>query len=128
MPAAADTTLTTPEALARHLDALGRDYLLLTALPAAVAEVRFVGPMQGRPVVWRLRLATLAHYQAERGPLPTPPTRPRGAMHLREEQPGCWRAEVALAVSVIDEPVVRKAIVMMRNYRALRPGLRVWGD
>ncbi|MEO1767093.1 hypothetical protein [Thiobacter aerophilum] len=123
-----DCRLETVEALARELAAQGRDYLILTPLPAAFAEVRFLGCIEGRAVVWRLRLATLEQYQVEHGLLPTPPARARGVMDLSKEQPDCWRAQVALAVPVIDEPVVRKTIVMMRNYRALRAGCKVWGD
>lgn len=118
----------TPEALKALLAKTGADFLVLTPLPDAVAEVRFTGPVAGRQVLWRMRLSTLARFLAERGRPENWPAAPRGAMHLEEQSPAVWRAHVAVAEAAIDEPVIRKAILMMRNYRALRPGLRVWGD
>jgi hypothetical protein len=126
--ALSDSLPDTPPRLKARLAAEGRDWLLLTSLPAPVAEVVFVGDFQGREVVFRMRLATLTHYVEERGPLSYAGGAVRGVMDLEAQGPECWRAWVGLAVPVIDEPVVRKAIIMMRNYRALRPGLRVWGD
>jgi hypothetical protein len=114
--------------LEARLAAGGPDYLVLGPLPAAAVEVCFAGPFQGQRVLWRMRLATLAAFEEEEGFLPRPPERPRGAMRIAAQEQGVWRASVGLAVGQIDEPTVRKAIVMMRNYRALRPGLRVWGD
>ena len=52
----------------------------------------------------------------------------RGLMIIEPESAEACRLEVALRVPAIDETVVRKAIVMMRNYRQLRIGLRTWGD
>ncbi len=128
MDSSIDTRLTGPRELDALLAASGEDCLLLSPLPAPVAEVRFVGSLAGRRVLWRMRLCTLDRFVEERGPARDWPASPRGAMYLEPESAQAWRAHVGLAVSVIDQPVVRKAMVMMRNYRALRPGLRVWGE
>lgn len=122
------TEAETPEILHEQLVELGRDYLLAAPLAGTVAEVRFLGRFQERTVVWRMRLMTLARCVEECGPLPRAPRIVRGAMHIEALAPACLRARVGLAVPVIDEPAVRKAIVMMRNYRALRLGWRVWGE
>ncbi len=112
-------------ALAAH----GGDYVLLTPLPDTLAHARFIGRFQGREVVWNMRLYTLARHEQERGRVPTAPGFAlRGLMIIEPETDDTCRLEVALNVALIDEPVIRKTIIMMRNYRQLRVGLRTWGD
>lgn len=111
------------------LAANGGDYVLLTPLPDTMAHARFIGRFQGREVVWNMRLYTLARHEQERGRVPTAPGFSlRGLMIITAESADTYSLEVALDVPVIDEPTIKKTIVMMRNYRQLRLGLRTWGD
>lgn len=112
-------------ALAAH----GGDHVLLTPLPDTLAHARFIGRFQGREVVWNMRLYTLARHEQERGRVPTAPGFAlRGLMIIELESEHAYRLEVALKLPLIDEPAIKKTIVMMRNYRQLRLGLRTWGD
>ena len=117
------------EQLRATLAADGRDFLLLSALPDSAAHARFIGRFEGYEVVWDMRLYTLAAYAQARGALPTAPDVPlRGLMHIEASGAGVYRLEVALDVPVIDEPVLHKTLIMMRNYRQLQLGLRTWGE
>ena len=112
-----------------ELASRGSEYLLLSPLPDSVADVRFIGRFDGRDVVWEMRLYTLDRYAIERGNAPAAPdVRPRGLMVIEPLAGQTMRVEVALRLPEIGEPAVRKTIVMLRNYRRLRPGLRTWGD
>lgn len=117
------------EQLRATLTETSSDYVLLSPLPDTAAHAQFIGRFEGREVLWDMRLYTLARREQERGRVPTAPNFSlRGLMIIEPESADAYRLEVALNVLVIDEPVVRKTIVMMRNYRQLRLGLRTWGD
>lgn len=51
-----------------------------------------------------------------------------GIIDVGEEHGGTRALVVALEVPVIDMPTVRKALIMVRNYRRLRPGRHTWGE
>jgi hypothetical protein len=117
------------EQLRVALAANGGDYVLLTSLPDTMTHAQFIGRFQGREVVWDMRLYTLARHEQEQGRVPTAPGFSlRGLMIIAPESSHIYRLEVALNVPLIDEPTIKKTIVMMRNYRQLRLGLRTWGD
>lgn len=117
------------EQLRTALAASNSDYVLLSRVPDSVVHAQFIGRFEGREVLWDMQLYTLARHEQERGRVPTAPDFSlRGLMIIEPESAEACRLEVALRVPAIDETVVRKAIVMMRNYRQLRIGLRTWGD
>ena len=117
------------EQLRADLSSHDSDYVLLSSLPDSVAHVRFLGRFEGREVVWDMHLYTLARHEQDRGRVPIAPDfQLRGLMIIEPQAGETCHLEVALKVPVIDEPVIRKTIVMMRNYRRLKPGLRTWGD
>ena len=117
------------EQLRADLSSHDSDYMLLSALPDSVARARFIGRFEGREVVWDMHLYTLARHEQDRGRVPTASDfKLRGLMIIEPESAETYRLEVALKVPAIDEPVIRKTIVMMRNYRRLKLGLRTWGD
>jgi len=96
----------------------------LSTLPESRARVRFAGRFQGRDVLWDMRLHALQG-----------PSRGLGTVGVRrafiEITPGegdVLQLEVGLNVPVIDLPTVRKAVLMIRNYRRLRLGRHEWGE
>lgn len=116
-------------ALRAELSASGGDYVLYSRLPDTLGRVRFIGTFQGREVVWDMRVYTLARHEAEHGRIPVARDfRLRGLILVEPEADGLMPVEVALDVPEIDETVVRKTIVMVRNYRLLRLGLHTWGE
>lgn len=104
----------------------GADYALLSALPDTRVHARFIGRFEKREVVWDMRLFTLARYEQERGKVSEAAL--RGLMQIAPVAEHVYQLEVALNVPLIDEPALKKTIVMMRNYRQLHLGLRTWAD
>ncbi len=108
----------------------GRDYELLSPLPDSVVRVRFIGRFQGADVLWDMQLFTLPRYWREKGgALAAQAFDPnvRGVIEIRPRSDGELELSVAVNVTRLTEPEVRKAIIMIRNYKALRIGRHVWG-
>ena len=107
----------------------GMDFLLLSPLPDTYAKIRFIGRFDGHEVVWNTRLYTLERDAQEpgaaRGEIKLGQ---RGLMRIAPGTEHMFQLEVALNVSLIDEPTIKKTIMMMRNYRKLSLGLRTWSD
>ena len=93
-------------------------------------HVRFTGPFLGRQVTWDASIATLEHeYRARQFSRP-----PGDAVELRQfievgdEDNGMRTLRIGLNVAQIDEPVIRKTIIMVRQYRRLREGRHEYGE
>jgi hypothetical protein len=108
------------------LAANGADFVLLSNLPDTRAHVRFLGRFEGRAVLWDMQLYTLERYEQERGKVGDSAL--RGLMQIAPVSENVYQLEVALNVPLLDEPALKKTIVMMRNYRQLHLGLRTWAD
>jgi hypothetical protein len=112
----------------RWLSAHGRDYLVITRSGDQRVQVRFCGPFQGRPVVWDCDFITLA---AESGRC-----RENGAAvgslrnFIEVGAPAAHGVPVRVGLSLarIDTPAIEKMIVMIRNYKRLRPGRHEYGE
>ncbi len=102
--------------------ATSMDYELLSPLGGPSVELRFAGTLQGEPVVWQARLLTLEAYAQEAAC-----TAPRNCIEIGNPQPGGRPLLVALDVPAITEGVVRKAIIMVQQYKRLSPGRHAWG-
>ncbi len=114
------------EQLRSALAERGADYALLSPLPDTLAHARFIGRFEMREVVWDMQLFTLARYEQARGKVAEAAL--HGLMQITPISEHVYHLEVALNVPLLDEPVLRKTIVMMRNYKQLRLGLRTWGN
>lgn len=113
------------EILSRRLLESGRDYICETILPAESARVVFFGGFQGQRVCWQMTLATLSHYKqgvaneigmvrrAYRCPF----------IEIGAGVEGVCSIAVGLVLPEIDEPAIKKTIIMIRNYKRLRVGL-----
>lgn len=104
----------------------GADYALLSPLPDTQAHAHFIGRFEGREVLWDMQLFTLARYEQARGKISEAVL--HGLMRIAPVSEHVYQLEVALNVPLLDEPVLKKTIVMMRNYKQLRLGLRTWGN
>ena len=114
------------EQLRAALRARDADYALLSSLPDTLAHARFIGRFENREVVWDMQLYTLPRYEQERGKAADAAL--RGLMYIAPSSAHVYHLEVALNVPMIDEPTLKKTIVMMRNYRQLHLGLRTWNN
>ena len=102
-----------------QLQQLGRDFICRTPLPDSRVQLRFLGPFQGRTVVWDMQLATLAacrQLASNDAAFPCP------FIEIAEGIEGVHPIAVGLDLAVIDEQVIRKTIIMVRNYKRLKIG------
>lgn len=107
------------EALQRQLEHLQRDFICNTSLPAASVSVQFQGNFLGERVVWDMTLATLASH---RDSLAAPASLPCPFIQIDAGVNGVYPILVGLDLPCIDEPAIRKTIIMVRNYKRLRIG------
>lgn len=85
-------------------------------------RVRFGGKLQGQAVTWDATLIALTAGAPEPGGQPL-----RAFLEVGAPGPGGRRLTVGLLVPVIDAPVLRKTLIMVRQYKALRPGRHAFG-
>ncbi len=102
------------------------DFQCDTTLPADKASVRFAGPYQHqghrRQVVWDLTLYTLRHFRRVHG------NNTSAFIEITETGDKHCAITIALPVERIDLPVIRKTIIMVRQYKRLRPGRHEFGE
>ena len=108
------------EALHRQLEHLQRDFICNTSLPAASVSVQFLGNFLGERVVWDMTLATLAGH---RNAIGDPASVPCPFIQIDTGANGAYPILVGLDLPCIDEPAIRKTIIMVRNYKRLRIGI-----
>jgi len=109
---------------------LGTDFVCTSPLPANSASISFLGPFQGQVILWNMTLSTLAHLQTddsgnnsvEAGLVKRP------FIEIKDGQEGVFQIEVGLDLPLIDEPVIRKTIIMIRNYKLLAIGRIEFGS
>lgn len=113
------------DAFRAQLEQLGSDYICSTGLPDTTASVLFLGQFQAQTVVWDMTLATLAHYRLAAGNVAaTTESRRyiRPFIDIKESTGGACQLNVGLDLPVIDESVIKKTIIMIRNYQRLAIG------
>jgi hypothetical protein len=109
--------------LETRLGETGGDYLCLSDLPGSRVRVQFVGRFDGREVAWDAIFQTLRHCQEAVAGRPL-----RAYIEIAPLTGDACRIEVGLDLPVIDEPALRKIIIMVRNYKRLRSGRMEWGE
>ena len=114
-----------------RLQKSGDDFICSSPLPCTSAFVSFLGPFQGQVVLWNMTLATLKHLRSLAA-VATPAT--DGAILLRsfieihQGNDGVLELAVGLDLEIIDEPVIKKTIIMIRNYKRLVIGKIEFGN
>jgi hypothetical protein len=105
-------------------------YEALTPLGGSKAQVRFRGRFQGRPVTWEAELMTLE--EAWRQSLAGTGDGAQAAtlrqfIDITRLAGDRLRVQIGLAVPAIDAPTVFKTMIMIHNYKRLRPGRHEYG-
>jgi hypothetical protein len=100
----------------------------LTPLPSSYVRVEFDGIFQHQNIVWDLSLYTLQRYYQNNALPGGHSHRVRQCMVIDHPITQNLPITVALALSIIDDPVVQKTVLMIRNYKNLRVGTHTWGD
>ncbi len=107
-----------------QLEKQGRDFICHSRLPSA-SVVAFVGVFQGQTVLWNMTLATLAHYR-QVSAIDAPHIKQEiyrcPFIEIRDGVEGVYPIAVGLDLAMIDEPAIRKSIIMIRNYKRLLIG------
>ena len=109
------------------------DYFCGTLVPAAVATVTFIGPFQGRLIVWNMTLAALAYGRKAvstgiTGLDSTVAGYAQPYIEISVGVEGVHMLRVGLDLAEIDEPAIRKTIIMIRNYKRLELGRMAFGS
>jgi hypothetical protein len=109
---------------------LGTDFVCLTPLPATLANISFLGPFQGQVVLWNMTLATLSHWQQHGSDTPISGSEFFNSpfIEIAEVAEAVFQLRVGLELGHIDEPVIRKTIIMIRNYKRLAIGRIEFGS
>jgi hypothetical protein len=105
------------------------DFICTTDLPASTAAVAFIGHFQGQTVLWQMTLATLQHYrQTQSAAAANPNCFSKPFIDILPGQQGGFPLHVGLELEVIDEAVIKKTIIMLRNYKRLAIGRMEFGS
>jgi hypothetical protein len=107
------------------------DFVCNSQLPDTSAAVSFLGSFQGQSVLWNMTLATLLHFRATRGSNIS--VTESGLFNcpfieIADGKEGVFQIQVGLDLAQIDEPVINKSIIMIRNYKRLAIGLTEFGS
>jgi hypothetical protein len=103
----------------------GLDYRSVTPIASGRAHIRFTGSFQGNEVIWDAVIVTLAHEFLELYPAGEQPAAGLSLPQFIEvgaTADGMRKLRVGLNVPRIDAAVLHKTIIMIRNYKRLRPG------
>lgn len=109
---------------------MDREYSYLEAPRDDHVHIRFTGPFQGRRITWDASISTLEHEFRVRRPSRRPRTNPRLRQFIDVgPADGDTRPlRVGLNVERLDEPVIRKTIIMIRQYKLLHEGYHEYGE
>ena len=109
----------------------GGDYLCASAVGDTAVRVFFLGRFKNRTVVWDTTIYTLKRYHQAHTSASVSPQRSFSArpfMEIMGSIDGSLRLKVGLDLPAIDEPTIKKTIIMIRNYKRLKPGRHEWGE
>jgi hypothetical protein len=95
------------------------DYEILGPLGGTELRLRFRGPYAGQEITWDAHFMTRSHYGTETM---------RNFIDIGAKGPHGRQLTVVLDVNCFDTPTLRKAIIMVRQYRRLRPGRHEFGS
>ena len=100
-----------------YLRSTGQDWLLVSQDDDQRARVRFTGLFQGGAVVWDCCFMTLDSTAAC-----------RNFIEIEEAGAQGVPLTVGLALACIDRSAIEKMVIMIRNYKRLRPGRHEYGE
>lgn len=114
--------ITDVQELQRQLVESHSDYLLQDALPASRVQLVFAGPFEGKLVVWNACIETLEAYAKHHRVSDDP----QQFIDIRRENRAYW-IHIGLNVTHIDQAVIERSIIMVRNYKRLSEGRHEYG-
>lgn len=110
---------------------LGNDYICNTRLPDTVVSVSFTGLFQGKVIMWNMTLTALKHQSnaaSQQVTVNKSESGNRPFIEITAGREGVFPLNVGLDLAVIDETVIKKTIIMIRNYKRLAIGRIEFGS
>lgn len=98
------------------------DYLLQDVLPANRVRLVFAGPFKDEPVVWNACIETIEAYSQHH----RVGADPQQFIDIRRENDAYW-IHIGLNLQQIDQAVIERSIIMVRNYKRLSEGRHEYG-
>ena len=117
--------VTEPYPLAREFQ--GISYSLLATPDAEQARFAFSGSFQDEQIIWDATLLTLARYHDIQPDAGQPVAR-SAFLEIGGKTAHGRAIRVALDITLIDEAAILRTIIMIRNYKRLRPGRHEFGE
>jgi hypothetical protein len=114
--------ITDVQELQRQLVESHSDYLLQDVLPADRVRLAFAGLFNGEPVVWNACIETIESYAKHHEVSDDP----QQFIDIRRENGAYW-IHIGLNVHQIDQAVIERSMIMVRNYKRLREGRHEYG-
>lgn len=114
-----------PAEFEQQLTKQQQTYELLSPLGEAACHVRFSGPFQGKLIIWDAHLQTLAYYVRNRE---TRDRKVRQFIDVGAEGTQGRHITIGLNLPIIDEPVILKTMIMIRQYKRLAMGRHEYGE
>lgn len=106
----------------------GKQYELLGELGGPVCHLRFTGPFHGEKVIWDATLMSLTYYLGKLAASGRSNPAARQFIDVGSNSASGRRITIALQIPAIDEPTIRKAMIMVRQYKRLAPGKHEYGE
>lgn len=117
--------MTSPYPLAREFQ--GISYSLLAVPGAEQARFTFSGRFEDQELIWDATLLTLARYHAEQPDAGQSVLR-SAFLEIGGETAHGRAIRVTLDIPVIDQAAILRTIIMIRQYKRLRPGRHEFGE
>jgi hypothetical protein len=114
-----------PAEFEQQLASHQRKFEVTTPLGEAACHLRFTGPFQGEKIIWDAYLQTLSYYVSKHS-LQDQPV--RQFIEVGDAGEHGRLIQIALNLPSIDEPVVLKSLIMIRQYKRLAPGRHEFGE
>ena len=127
------------ESIKMEIAQSGKNYLALSPIPALKVHCNFAGKLADIEVLWDATVQTLASYlqeSLEKNALAEVSRKrkdvqrsekPLSFMEVSAPQNGVSKLKVVLPVPLIDEPTIKKTIIMIRCYKRLKVGYHEFG-
>jgi len=112
----------------QQLASLSSDFVVLSPFEKGYLHVRFIGPFNGQKTLWDAHLYTLGFYFRELKQIDQDTINCRRFFDIGDENELGRKIEIGLHLPYVDEPSLKKAMVMVRQYKRLTYGRYEYGQ
>ena len=110
---------------AQQLAKRSQKFELLSPLGETICHLRFTGPFLGAQIIWDAYLQTLSYYVSKRS---LQDRSARQFIEVGDSGEFGRLIHIGLNLPIIDEPVILKSLIMVRQYKRLVPGRHEFGE